>query len=166
METLLAVGWLLLPLVSAHALEAGRFELHAVAKVASEHTRGYSTVADADLPAEMVFLDQTVLLDGTAVQTLNLIPAHAGTSLYLNIEFTPEGKQRFGELTTRYLHQRLGVVVDGRLMIAPTIQTIIYGGNITVGKDPHESPYPNFWLPFLHPDPSSPSLAPSKRNPS
>lgn len=151
MRTFFAIGLLLWPLVSARALEAKRFELHAVASAANEQTREYSMAADGGIPAQTVLLDKTALLDGTAVQTLDLIPAHDGVALYLHVEFTPEGKQRLGEITTRYLHQKLGVVVDGHLLMAPTIQTSIYGGSLTAGKDPHEFPYPNFWRPFLSP---------------
>ena len=71
------------------------------------------------------------------------------------IEFNPDGRQRFGQLTEQNIGRRLAVILDGEVYSAPVIRSAIYGsceisgGNMSaveaeelasVLKNPLESP--------------------------
>ena len=48
------------------------------------------------------------------------------------IHFTREGARRFGALTERIIGRKLAIVLDGRVMSAPIVQTAIRGGISTI----------------------------------
>ena len=54
----------------------------------------------------------------------------------VNFTFNPRGAALFGDLTTKHVHERLAIVLDGIVQSAPVINTPITGGNgqITLGN--------------------------------
>ncbi len=46
----------------------------------------------------------------------------------INITFTPEGAKKFEEITRRNLNKQLAIFLDNELLMAPTVQTVISGG--------------------------------------
>jgi preprotein translocase subunit SecD len=48
-----------------------------------------------------------------------------GLSVLVNFEFTPEGGKRFRELTGQNIGRQLGIILDGKMITAPNINTEI-----------------------------------------
>jgi preprotein translocase subunit SecD len=72
-----------------------------------------------------------VLLDYTAIQSAWLGPSgQAYPSIELS--FTDSGRKQFAELTRQYLHQRLAIIIDGKLWMAPVVQSPITEGKASV----------------------------------
>jgi beta-lactamase regulating signal transducer with metallopeptidase domain len=78
-------------------------------------------------PAEVLNIAKTILLDQSAVKSAKEIKDHLG-SPQIEIAFTRDGGKQFAEVTREHLHQRLAMVIDGKLWEAPVIQAEISGG--------------------------------------
>ena len=48
------------------------------------------------------------------------------------IEFTQEGKSKLYKTTSENINKRLGIIVDGKLLMAPVIREAISGGQISI----------------------------------
>ncbi|MCP4177571.1 MAG: protein translocase subunit SecD [bacterium] len=53
----------------------------------------------------------------------------------ISLEFNSKGAQKFGDVTSKNVGRRLGIVLDGTLYSAPNIQTAIYGGSASISGD-------------------------------
>ena len=66
----------------------------------------------------------------------NIIDARVAMTQYgqrqIMLEFNTTGAKEFGEVTSKNVGRRLGIVLDGTLYSAPTIQQAIYGGNAQI----------------------------------
>ena len=131
MKTRAFVSFFLCVTTLASAAEPGPFELHAVAAVASDHTREYTETTNGNAP-EKILLDTTVLLDQTAVRKASLeVPGKDGTPRIL-IKLTEKGRVVWGDVSTKYLDQRIGIVLDGQLQSAPVIKSPMLGGALEI----------------------------------
>ncbi len=50
----------------------------------------------------------------------------------VSLSFDSVGAKQFGDLTAAHVHERLGIVLDGKLLSAPVLQTAIYGGTAQI----------------------------------
>ncbi len=50
----------------------------------------------------------------------------------VDIEFTPEGTEIFADVTSRLVGKQLAIVLDGVVMSAPTVQSVITDGNANI----------------------------------
>ncbi len=71
--------------------------------------------------SEDLFLNPTPVMTGEAISSLSLMEDQPGLILHL----TPEGTQRFREVTQQYLKKQIAIVFEGRQLIAPVIQGVI-----------------------------------------
>ena len=81
--------------------------------------------------AEVLNLQKTVLLDETALKSAKLVKNQQGLP-QINIRFTEAGRKQFAEVTRQHLHQRLAIVIDGKLVEAPVIQSEIPSGEAII----------------------------------
>ncbi|NOZ92892.1 protein translocase subunit SecD [bacterium 3DAC] len=87
-------------------------------------------------PAVLEFRDPTgkqVLLTGK-----DLVKAYAGVdqnnSAYyaVYLEFNDEGAKKFAEITSKYLGKPIPIVLDGKVISAPVVQSVITGGKAVI----------------------------------
>lgn len=50
----------------------------------------------------------------------------------VSLEFKDSGKEKFAELTKEYLNQPLAIIIDGSILTAPTIQSVITTGQAVI----------------------------------
>jgi len=76
---------------------------------------------------EKLYVQKKVLLDQAALKS---VVATRSRQSHWQIDFslTPEGTKQFAEITGQNVGKRLAIVIDGRLITAPTIQSSITGG--------------------------------------
>lgn len=79
--------------------------------------------------SEIFLVDRTVLLDATQVAGAEIIE---GNHLAIQIRMNAEGKARLAKITADFLNQRLAVILKGRLVAAPKIQSQITGGTLQI----------------------------------
>ena len=120
----------------AIAADPSPFELHLVADVQTETTKAYS-LPPRNGQTETVLLDSTILLDHTAVKSVSLgrDPATNLISLgksNIQIELTKAAQKKFGDITTKNVGNRLGIVLNGQLVCAPVVRDAIWGGSLTI----------------------------------
>jgi preprotein translocase subunit SecD len=48
------------------------------------------------------------------------------------VTFTGAGREQFAKVTKEHLHQRLAIVIDGKLWMAPTVQAEITEGKAII----------------------------------
>jgi preprotein translocase subunit SecY len=81
------------------------------------------------------FIGEQILLDGNAVA--NAVASHDPNTYQPTVllEFDPDGRQRFGDITSRVLGHKLAALIGGVVKSAPVINTPIRGGRavITMG---------------------------------
>ena len=125
------IGLFLCVATIASAAEPGPFELHAVVTTASDHTKEYSEPTHGNESAK-VLLDTTVLLDQTSVKSASLEPREADGVPRILIKLTDEGRKVFGDISTKYLDKRIGIVLNGELQSAPVIKSPMFGGSLQI----------------------------------
>jgi hypothetical protein len=76
---------------------------------------------------QVVFVKKQTLLDQSDLQSAKLINGFQG-DLQIEIKFTSAGREKFAKVTREHLHQRLAIIVEGRLLSAPNIQSEITSG--------------------------------------
>jgi beta-lactamase regulating signal transducer with metallopeptidase domain len=81
--------------------------------------------------AEVLNLQKTVLLDQTALKSAKLSKDQRGFP-EIDLTFTDAGRKQFAEVTRQHLHQRLAIVIDGKLCSAPVIASEISGGKANI----------------------------------
>ena len=60
----------------------------------------------------------------------------------LNLNLTEEDAKTFGDWTADHVNERLAMVIDGEVVIAPTIQSAITGGEVQITGQVHPVPDP------------------------
>ncbi|HJO93087.1 MAG TPA: protein translocase subunit SecD [Victivallales bacterium] len=73
-------------------------------------------------------------MSGMDITNANVVTDQYGQR-QISLEFNSKGAQKFGEVTSKNVGRRLGIVLDGTLYSAPNIQTAIYGGNASISGD-------------------------------
>ena len=114
----------------AFAGDTRLFEVHSVADSPSSTTKEYS-MRERNGASEKVLLDLAVLLDDTALKSAKVIRDEQGNP-GIQIDLTDGGGKQFGEITSKYLFKRLGIVIAGRLWIAPIVREPIWGGSVQI----------------------------------
>ena len=109
------------------------FELRSVAEAPTSTTKPYS-LPQRDGTAETLNLESDVLLDHMAVKSAAVSNDFQGKRVIL-IKLTDAGSKRFGEITKRYVSKRLGIVIAGKLLVAPVVMEPIYNGAVQMSGD-------------------------------
>lgn len=69
-----------------------------------------------------------VFLDGDRIANASAMPNPNGTGHVIMLEFDPVGAQTFGQFTTDNVGSGVAILINGRVLSAPTIQSPILGG--------------------------------------
>jgi len=79
------------------------------------------------ISTEKLNVQKKILLDQTALKSA--VAAKSGQD-YWRVDFslTPDGTRQFAEITSQNIGKRLAIVIDGRLITAPMIQSSITAG--------------------------------------
>jgi preprotein translocase subunit SecD len=80
---------------------------------------------------EMLNVQKTVLLDQSAVLFAKSSKNRLGCQ-EIEITFTDAGRKQFADITRQHIHERLAMVIDGRLLAAPVIQAEITEGKAEI----------------------------------
>lgn len=99
--------------------------------------QGTSTIPDGDeLPdpsGELLTLAEPMMvveeLDGAEVK------ASETGGWVLNLDLTEKDAKTFGDWTADHVNERLAMVIDGEIVIAPEIQSAITGGQVQITGD-------------------------------
>lgn len=86
--------------------------------------------ANAD-SVPLYVLDKTVLLTGDYV--VDARPSFdEAQKICVAMEFNAEGAKKFADITGRYLHQNIAIVLDGKVQTAPVVQSVIPNGRAQI----------------------------------
>lgn len=84
------------------------------------------TDPDAGVGGKRMLVSREVLLDAGAVAKVTRLPAgELGETGPILLEMTPEGAAQLGRLSAANLNRRLAIVLDGRVLIAPVIRSVV-----------------------------------------
>jgi preprotein translocase subunit SecD len=78
-----------------------------------------------------LYVQKSVLVDQSALQSATLITGPQGDR-QIEITLTSVGRREFAKVTREHLHQRLAIIIDGKLVTAPVIQSEIPGGKCQI----------------------------------
>lgn len=88
-------------------------------------------LANNNLSLDRLNVQRTVLLNQTALRSAKATK-DARSSPVIEISFSDTGREQFARLTGQYLHQRLAIVIDGRVYCAPIVQSPITNGTAQI----------------------------------
>ena len=80
---------------------------------------------------ETLYVQKKVLLDQSAIQSASVSTnSFVGQPINIVIDFTltPKGKKQFAKVTRKNVGRRLAIIIDGKVISAPVIQSEIPGG--------------------------------------
>lgn len=80
---------------------------------------------------EFLAPDGEVILTGADLKSARESQDQYG-ELQVNLEFTPEGTQKFAEATTRFVHQNIAIILDGELVQNPNVREPILNGKARI----------------------------------
>lgn len=90
-------------------------------------------------PAHLSFVDPygNVIVEGKDVKdvgwAMNQDSTSSSSGTYMVVfELTDEAAEVFGEATSRYVGQQISIVLDNEVISAPTVQSAITGGNVSI----------------------------------
>ena len=99
------------------------------------------TIQASDIYGELLFVTgfntdkEKVWLDGKDVKSAEAgcIKEDSGEIQYVvQLEFTEDGKEKFSEVTSKYVGQQMYIVIDGKVLSAPYINAQITSGEATI----------------------------------
>ena len=117
---------------TAAGLRAGEatFEVRAVTPRAGlPGTSEYELDDGGGEPVKLA-LGSEVLLDTAALASAEAKNEAGGW--VIAVELTAAGSQRFEEVTTRFLDQRLAILINGKARCAPVVRSAITGGSFEI----------------------------------
>jgi preprotein translocase subunit SecD len=91
----------------------------------------FNPVPPPQTKEESLYVAKEVLLDQSAVQSATFGKSPQGYA-EIGITLTDAGRKQFAEITREHLHQRLAMVIDGKLWMAPVVQEPITAGKATI----------------------------------
>jgi preprotein translocase subunit SecD len=103
----------------------GRFALHLAS---NEPHEGYRAAA-AKIHGGTIYVSATAALTSADVSKAKLQFDPQGRP-EVGIDFTAPGKRRLAELTRQHVHERLAIVVDDQVLLAPRIESEITQGSL------------------------------------
>ena len=122
-------------LVQSHfsAERGGVFELRRVAERASENTVPMEYKAGKN--SETLHVEKKALLDGSAVESAKVSSDPVSGQPIVEVKFNEEGTKKFSDISAENIKKRIAIVVDGKVVTAPIVQTRIPGGRVHITGD-------------------------------
>ena len=108
----------------------GKFEVRAVAPHAGLPGTSEYVLDDGGGDPVTLALGSEILLDTTALASAEARSAEG--NWIIAVELTPAGKERFGEITTKFVNRRLAILIDGKARCAPIVNAAILDGSFEV----------------------------------
>jgi preprotein translocase subunit SecD len=97
-------------------------------------------VTDAVISKKPYLIKKEVLLTGEALSDARLSFDNMNNDYYVSIDFNSAGGRAFAEITDRFTHKKLAIVLDNNVYSAPVIQNKIVGGHAMItGRFTQES---------------------------
>ena len=120
--------------------KASVFQIRLALDVPTDNTEPMRLVSrnGASERVETLYVAKAILLDQTCIESAGVDKSPQGYS-NIEISLTDTGKQQFAEITRQHLHQRLGIVIDGKLWMAPVVQSEITEGKVQISGSFSES---------------------------
>jgi preprotein translocase subunit SecD len=87
--------------------------------------------SDSIHAAEILNVRKTILLDQSAVLSAKSSKNRMGYQ-EIEITFTDAGRKQFADITRQHIHERLAMVIDGKLLAAPMTQAEITEGKAEI----------------------------------
>lgn len=83
---------------------------------------------------DKVYLHAKVELTDKDIASARLYKPKLGDGVGIAVEFTKEGAAKMGKLTREHLNKRLAILVEGKVIAAPTIRAVITDKSNIEGK--------------------------------
>lgn len=111
-----------------HTTEATFIEVRFV----GEEATGNTIVLTLEGTNERIILNGEVLMDLNHVENAYVSEEYQGSGYRVNLRLTDKGSKRFQDITRENIKKRIGVIVDGVLVLAPYIMAEITGGIMSI----------------------------------
>ena len=130
------------PLIAQVAeMHNGELPLKSDAKISKICPAGYEYMTIVESEAKQTYIQGYFVKIRPEMDGKDIAAAHTERNEYIHsrydirIRFSKKGKADFARLTERNVGRQLAIVLDGKLILAPTIQTPITGGSAEISGD-------------------------------
>ena len=82
--------------------------------------------------SETLHVGKKALLDGSAVESANLLTDPISRQPIVEVRFNEEGTKKFSEITAQNVGKRIAILVNGKVYTAPRINERISGGRAQI----------------------------------
>ncbi len=81
-----------------------------------------------------VFLSKDVVVTNGDIQRAEVVPGGDPSQFSVSVEFTPSGAQKMKTATEKQIGRRMAILLDGKVVMAPTIRSAIGSAAVITGK--------------------------------
>lgn len=127
---ILAAGLMACAARAADSFTEPVFQMRLVVDAPSSNSEQMTLISEKAAP-QTFDVDKTVLLDQTDVKSAKAQVDALGQQ-QIAITFTDEGRKQFAKISGENLRKRLAIVVAGRLLCVPVVQTKITNGEALI----------------------------------
>lgn len=108
-----------IPSANQQANVASPFQIQLVVDEADEN----SQVVTNSSGSEALNLSKTPLMDYSAIRSATATPGNASGNAIVTVELSPDGRDLLSAISKEHLNQRLAIVVNGKLCVAPLVRS-------------------------------------------
>jgi preprotein translocase subunit SecD len=112
---------------------AGKYTMDVAEDPKGNDIYAFTDAEGNDVPAEKILADSELILTGNDLKPVSV--ANKDTQSYktiVSIEFTKDGKKAFGDFTRKNVGEILAIVLDGKILSAPSIKDTILSGRAQI----------------------------------
>jgi preprotein translocase subunit SecD len=128
--TALFLGFHLRSLSLAEVYAAVKFEV----KLAEDHPGPGLQEAKVSGSERTVFLSKDPVVTNGDISRAAVLPGNEPSQFNVSVEFTPAGGQKMQSATEKNMGKRLAILLDGQVVMAPTIRSAISSSAVITGN--------------------------------
>ena len=87
---------------------------------------------EKELDGTKIYLSPKVEINENDITTVSKTLDHYGSYFIIMLEMNAEGAQKFANLTSNNVSEKLAILVNGKIIMAPVIQDKITGGKVQI----------------------------------
>ncbi len=116
----------------APELKGVEFRLVLEEKTADSQEFIYKESRNKEIKEEKIYLSKDSLLPATPIERAAAEPNPQSGDFQVAIKLTDEASKKMAEVSRKYLDRRIALIVDGQVIIAPTVRSEITGGQLVI----------------------------------
>ena len=73
----------------------------------------------------VIYLHEEIVVGNGDIDRAEMLPGRDGLQFVVGVHFTPEGARKMGAATQNHINRPVAILVDGEVVMAPTVRSAI-----------------------------------------